>query len=88
MSKLFEDMDLREKIAHIRKCQKQGVEEIRKGSPACLADIADHLDIWGPWLCNTIESMLDSDQEILARLNKISAKLDEALLKYKDEPQA
>ena len=53
----FKDWDLERQISHIRKCQKEGCEEIRNGSPACLADIADHLDIWGPWLCDKVETL-------------------------------
>jgi len=53
--KLFNNMNLKEQIEHIRKCQANGIIEIRNGSDSCLADIADHLDIWGPWLCDKVE---------------------------------
>lgn len=53
----FKDFSFKEQIDHIRKCQANGIEEIRKGSDAHLADIADHLDIWGPWLCNKTEEL-------------------------------
>ena len=46
----FHLMTFAEKLAHIKKCQAEGLEEIRKGSPSNLADIADHLDLWGPWM--------------------------------------
>jgi len=49
MNKLFD-----EKLAHIKKCQVDGLEEIRKGSPSNLADIADHLDLWGPWMLSEL----------------------------------
>jgi len=54
MNKLFYDMTFDEKLAHIKKCQVDGLEEIRKGSPSNLADIADHLDMWGPWMLSEL----------------------------------
>jgi len=57
MNKLFVDMTFDEKVAHIKKCQDEGLEEIRKGSPSNLADIADHLDLWGPWMLNKLNHM-------------------------------
>jgi hypothetical protein len=50
MSKLFEDMSLDEKLAHIEKCQVEAVRCIGRGDPSQLADIADHIDYWGPWM--------------------------------------
>ena len=50
MCKLFEDMSFSEKLDHIEKCQEQAIKEIKNGSPSQLADIADHVDIWGPWM--------------------------------------
>jgi hypothetical protein len=53
--KLFDDMTFDEKLSHIESCRINGLEEINKGSPAQLADIADHLDYWEPWLLETIK---------------------------------
>src|SRR6185312_4807748 len=64
----FFDWDLERQVAHIRECQKNGLECIRNGEPAQLADIADHLDIWGPWLCDKVEELVDKrkrDAEML-----------------------
>ena len=52
--KLFTEMSLPEKLAHIEKCQKNALEEIGKGSPSDLADIADHVDLWGPWMLEAL----------------------------------
>ena len=53
----FHLMTFAEKLAHIKKCQAEGLEEIRKGSPSNLADIADHLDLWGPWMHKQLSVM-------------------------------
>lgn len=68
MSKLFQDMNLKEQIAHIRKCQANGLECISNGEEACLADIADHLDIWGPWLCDKVEELATEQEELVKEL--------------------
>ncbi len=55
--KLFVDMNWQEQLTHIEECQREGLEEIRDGSPACLADISDHLDLWGPWMVSEIRRL-------------------------------
>lgn len=74
MSELFKNMTFDEKIAHIRRCQAEGLEKIRKGAPSCLADIADHLDIWGPWFCDELVDLVkqaDKNNERLTNIAKV-----------------
>lgn len=61
--KLFDDMAFDEKLAHIERCRISGQEEIRKGSPSQLADIADHLDYWEPFLRDAVIALR---KEVLA----------------------
>jgi hypothetical protein len=55
--KLFIDMNFEEKMEHLEKCRLNGLECIRNGEPSNLADIADWLDIWGPWLMDEVKRL-------------------------------
>ena len=48
--KLFEDMTFDERLDHIEECQTEAARCIRRGDPSQLADIAVHIDYWGPWM--------------------------------------
>jgi len=70
MNKLFDKMTFSEKLAHIKQCQEEGLEEIRKGSPSNLADIADHLSLWGPWMLHELTMRHEAQYESLDRLDE------------------
>lgn len=63
----FYQWPLKKQIAHIRKCQANGIEAINNGSPRNLADIADHLDLWGPWLCEQVEKLSEENERLKSR---------------------
>lgn len=69
-TKLFNEMTFQEKIDHIRECQREGIKAIQNGSPSYLADIADHLEIWGPWLCDRVEELQKKIEIALKALKK------------------
>lgn len=56
MTKLFDDMTFDEKLNHIEKLQKEAAECIRNGEPSNLADIADHIDFYGPWMLKALRA--------------------------------
>ncbi len=68
--KLFDDMTFDEKMAHLEKCRLEGLECIRQGYPSNLADIADWLDLWGPWLIDQCAMYQAEADRFGIRLNK------------------
>jgi len=79
MPKQFNDMTLQEKINHIRKSQQLALEEIRKGAPSNLIDITDHIDVYGPWLCDIVEAQ----QDLIKKMIHFTNAMDKAALKYR-----
>jgi|GEM_PF-1689520 len=55
--KVFDMMTNAQKLKHVERCLAEGREEVKKGSSSQLADIADHFDIWGPWLVGRVKEL-------------------------------
>lgn len=74
-SKLFNDMTFDEQMEHLEKCRLNAIECIRNGEDACLADIADWPDIWGPWLTNELKAKCAEVEKLKEEIKILKAEL-------------